>query len=183
MKRNLLFIVLTLVPLFSFAQLKIDIGGFFFENGEKFKVIEQEGVSAKDLYNRCKNTLLGMTINLDNMSSENEGQMIVVTGRSTDDCYYKYMGQTVLSDIEYTIRLRFKDGRVRLDVPTFSKITSGKIPIKFEAGKMMKDGFGLAFKKDGRPRLGDLIESIEKYFNDIYDQIEKGIQGEIEDDW
>lgn len=182
MKKNL-FILLLIFPLIASAQLKIQVGGFVFENGEKFKVVKNEGVSAQELFNRCKNTLLGMTINLDNMSSENEGQMIVVSGKSSGDCYYKYMGQTVLSDIDYTIRIQFKDGRYRIDAPSISKVTSGVVPIKFEAGGRMKDGFGLAFKKDGSPRLGDLILSIEQYFNSIYESIEKGIASGVDNDW
>lgn len=182
--RKILLILMAFIPVAVFPQLKIKVGGMVFEEtNETYKVYTFDGLSAGELFDRCKNTLLSMTVDLDDMSSENKDKMIVVNGKSYGDCSYKYMGQTVLSDIDYTIRIRFKDGRMRIDAPVFQKVTSGNVLVKFEKGGLMKDGYGNAFKKNGEPRLKDLIISIENYFNNIYDGLIKGISDNTEDDW
>lgn len=182
--KKFLIALLLIFPITAFAQLKLQVGGFVFEDtNEPYKVYQFDGVSASELFDRCKNTLLGMTANLDNISSENDSQMIVVTFYSNNDMYYKYMGQTVWTEAKYTIRLRFKDGRARIDAPTFQKITSGAVPLSFDAGGRMKNGQGLMFKKDGEPRLEKLKESMENYFNDVYTIIINGIAGKVDNDW
>lgn len=147
----------------------------------KFIVIEKEGKSQKELYDQIKNFIMYSFVSPKDVISENGTDMITLNGVSNGDVECKKGFVMLPFKTNYTIVFMFKDGKIRINIPTINKMTSesttlgGDLSGLYELTLTKDDPVStgreqiVVFKKDGKTTKG-AKESIEKLFNTLIDK-------------
>lgn len=161
------------------------------KNTEKtFVVIEATGTQA-GLYNKAKAYLTSIYRSPKDVLSEAAPDLITVNGIETDAVQKKAMGMVAVSyDMNYTLTIRFKDGRIRVDAPTFTlaDYDNGSKPIKMVLCGKSNGGFGsevinAIYNKKGELKAKYAKDALEAFFNGYVARLIKGISNTEKEDW
>ena len=92
-------------------------GSFKTKEGNNFVVVPFEGKTSDELYNKVKNNVMSFYKSPQKVMSENDGQVISI--RAITIVAMKTVTMLPRSfDSYYNLVFRFKDGKVRVDIPT-----------------------------------------------------------------
>lgn len=193
MKRLLTLCLIALITGCAFAQeFTLTANGFVNSaNAEQgFVVIETAG-NQSDIYKKVRTYLYGVYRSPKDVLSEAEPDMITVNGIASDAVQKKAMGMVATSyDMNYTISIRFKDGRIRIDAPSFTLLdtSTGSKPIRLVLCGKSNGGLGseivnTIYNKKGELKAKYAKEQLESYFNSYIKALQKGLETSQTEDW
>jgi hypothetical protein len=193
MKKAILFICLTAFTLCkAFAQdFNLTSNGFVSANDDtkSFVVIEVSGTQ-QELYNKAKTYLMRNYRSPKDVLSESEFETITINGISEDVVQKKAMGMVAVSyDMNYTIVLMFKDGRIRIDAPFFSLYSyNGPKQIKLLLKGKANSGLGtevinIIYDNKDKLKADYAKEQLEAFFNSYIKDLVIGMTESANNDW
>ena len=175
------------------AQLKLTCNGFVDDkNKEKnYVVVTFDSLSQKKLYTEVLKFITTSFKSPKDVLNEVENEMITIRG-----VQLKKIGigmrvgkaYTFVYDIDYNITISFKDGRIKIDAPSFEcyGFSNGrKNSLVLQGGN---SGLGGEFKKalfdkKGNPKEEKAIAQIEDFFNAFISMLTDYIRNSSKQDW
>lgn len=192
MKKIFLLIACLSYSLACFAQFELIPGELVpKENHDKdFVVYEFKGVDAHDLYSKTLAAITSLYVSADNVTNKVEGKMINIHGVQKDKVCIKQLGIVSCFDLNYNLIFRFKDEKLRIDVPIINDIIcingygdAVHLTIGNEGTKGMGSYMSI-FKKDNNVKYKEAKESIESFFNSLVNSIVSEIESDSQsEDW
>lgn len=159
------------------------------DEGKGFVVFETTGTQ-QELYNKAKTYLMKLYRSPKDVLSESAPETITINGISTDAVQKKAMGMVAVSyDMNYTIVLQFKDGKVRVDAPSFSLYSDGSgKPIKMYLKGKSNGGVGsevinTIYNTKGQLKAKYAKDQLESFFNDYIQSLINGMNESVKEDW
>ncbi|WP_131537027.1 DUF4468 domain-containing protein [Pedobacter nototheniae] len=125
MKKTLNLAILLLVAQLSFAQyFKLTDKGFVSTDNTDFTVVNVPNIKQKDLYKNVLNAINSMYSNPQKGLNVVDGESISITAYEEKALPVKHkaggFGKTSYKyDLSYTLSFLFKDGKIRINRPTF----------------------------------------------------------------
>jgi len=187
MKRLIALSIFMLVASSGFAQyFTLTTKGFVSKDQLDYVVINVPGVRQQDLYKNVLSVLSTMYKNPKEVLSTVDGESITITGYESKILPVKervVVTQIVKSksvyDVSYTMSILFKDGKMRVDRPSFEcrrwyegTYSSGwaSVWIYLHLVKEGKAKYAI-FDKNGNVIAQDAVDGLNKYFNSLTQQI------------
>ncbi len=136
-----------------------------------------DSISAENLYNKVLINTSSMYVSPKDVISKVENGLISINGvvfASDQKIYVSMLGMKQYISLNYTIAIKIKDGKVRIDIPSLNKI-GDDMPLTGS-----RNGTSGIFKKDGKVRFATAKEGIETYINNLVKTLIKGINN---NDW
>ena len=178
--KNLLIILLLLICSTTSAGLKLTINGFVDENNTEndYVVFHVDGKTQQELYTSVLQFLVDKYNSPKDVIYEIKYDMIKVHGFRPDivtfSGYY---------DLDYQFSIKIKDGKIRVDSPTFVCTRSPKSGMGSDIDLYSKGAKWSLFNKNGTPRLRKQISQIEVFFNNFCSQLMMNLTKQQKDDW
>ena len=197
MKKLILMLAMVL-PIYAQAQFKLTINGFVDEkdSAKDYIVYDFKGKNQKDLYIDVLKFINTSYKSPQDVINEVEPEMITISGFE-ESCISigkvkkilgTKMSMTGGYDLQYNIVMRFKDGKLRVDAPSFecTSKSGGRVSRLVLSGS--NGGFGTEvitglFKKDGRPSRENAIKMLEDFFNNFCLALQKSVNDSSDEDW
>ena len=198
MKKVLFMLAAWLIYLSANAQFKLTINGFVDENDieKDYVVYNFEGETQESLYTKVLKFINTSYKSPKDVINEVKPEMITISGFQ-ESCISigkvkKVLGQSMSmtggDDLQYNISIRFKDGKIRIDAPSFE--CTGKSGTKTSRLVLQgsNGGFGTEvrtglFKKSGEPSRENAIKMLEDFFNEFCKAIETSIKDDSNNEW
>lgn len=184
MRKVLLLMIVMSFPICGFSQLCFkECNIQFCENNPEYMVKEFQGLSAERLYGDVKNFIVSSFKSSKNVLSES-GEILSVNGVSYRDAYIKYMGTKLRLIIDYTLIVKVKDGKIRIDTPVINSIKTDTNPeqvVYVKKGSNSMRTF-YVYKKNGDIRYKDFEPTVLDYFNKFINNLIAAI-GSPDNDW
>lgn len=185
--KKLFFFIALLMPFMANAQFELTPEGFKAETGKDFYVVEIDGTQA-ELFSKAKTAITQVFVSAKDVASYNEPEVISLQG-FTDKIKLKTGPLKYSLDTNYTIKILFKDGKIRFNAPDVLNMTyrdknkSMSVYMGTGGGGGITD-LGHVFKKDGKIRHKEVKETLEEYFNGLINAIVDKIKSpSVEEDW
>lgn len=183
--KKILFL-LFLLPLLGYAQLPVDFklqhnGSFKTVDGKDFVIIPNEGKTANELYNEVLQFVTLEYNSAKDVISKVENSVISINGIETDCVTLSGMfGVKSLFSIQYILQFQFKDGKIRVEAPTLSRLFTKETPdIKPISGWLNAQN---VFKKGKpNPKKQSTIDDFENTLNGLINRILTSKQNK--EDW
>lgn len=146
-------------------KLTLTPNGLFKDNqGNDYAVILFEGKNRTELYDMVIKHVNSLYRSPKEVMSVIENEMISIYALSDKLAYDNILGITRRGVTYYTIKIHFKDNKIKIDFPSISKVTFGSgsqemtISYSYQVGTYFE-------KKTGKPKKKRIewIESIEKH--------------------
>lgn len=190
MKKNICFIILSLIPMFSYAQFCVSEGGLkVCGENEKFIVYDFPGLDASEIYKRAKTAITNIYVSGKNVISENENEIISVNGISSKDiyCEKKVLGKNMIwfFYMNYNISMKFKNGKMRVDIPNINSIyqdTEERLPLIFQRGNNYKVVPSCIYLYDKKGNVYSPLKSVKDGIESFFNSLVNSIVSEIESD-
>lgn len=184
MRKILLLIIMLCLPICGFSQLCIkECNIQFCDNNPEYMVKEFQGLSAERLYGNAKNFIVSSFKSSKNVLSESS-EILSINGVSYRDAYIRYMGTKLRLIIDYTLIVRVKDGKIRIDTPVINSIKTDTDPVQvvhMKKGSNSTRTF-YVYKKNGDIRYKDFEPTVIDYFNKFINNLIAAI-GASDNDW
>lgn len=198
MKKVLFIFLVGLISLSVNAQFKLTINGFVDEKNEKknYIVYDFDGETQESLYIKVLKFINTSYKSPKDVINEVKPEMITISGFQ-ESCISigkvkKVLGQNMSAtggyDLQYNISMQFKDGKIRVDAPSFE--CTGKSGNKLSRLVLQGSNGGLGtevitglFKKSGEPSRVNAIKMLEDFFNDFCNKMESSIKDKSKDEW
>lgn len=184
MRKTVSFLALLLTSICSNAQFCLKEGGLYVCNSDKNYIVEEfPELSQDEIYKRAKTSLVLMYNSAKDVLSYEVNEAISIKGISTKDVFIKNMGVKGFVRVDYKINILFKEGKMRIDVPSIELFTGNKqIPMYLIRGSAIDN---CAFKKNGELRGEGLEESLTGFFNYMIKSLIENINSGnlMNDDW
>lgn len=188
MKKMLGMVILLLVTQLSFAQyFKLTANGFVSNDNNDFAVVDVPNVKQADLYKNVLNAINSIYSNPQKGLSVLEGESITLTAYEEKAIPVRHssggFGKTNYKyDLSYTLSFLFKDGKIRVNSPTFELKrwyegtfragsgygNSGWTTLNLVKGK--KDRVAI-YDQNGKLILEDATNGLNTHLNTIVKQI------------
>jgi len=184
MKKLLVLNTLMLCSVCSFSQNYFTLGesGLFpsANKDAKYIVIDKEGTQT-ELFNTIKSFVNNFFVSPKDVISEVNNDMITINGVSTKDIVAKKGFGYVDIKMNYTIVFHFKDGKIRIDVPSINSMTGESRTLGGQLGSLYVLTYTKSDHIDGsRDRIiifdkGKVKnqyakDNIEQFFNNFIDK-------------
>jgi len=105
----------------TYAQFKVSPNGIVSEDGKGYYVVEFEGLSAEELYNRVEKFIISNYKNPDAVASKQPNEMINLHSYSSNTFPIRtILGMKHYANVDMNIVFRFKDGKIRIDAPSIN---------------------------------------------------------------
>lgn len=170
-------IILTLalcMPFLAFSQaFKLTPIGFVnsSDTSKKYIVIEVPNKSSQELF---KTSLLYFTSKYNSpkdVISKVEGSAITINGFQQNTI--RQNGTATPFDINYTIAFQFKDGKIKIDAPTFRLNTGLRTMYLVYTGFSINGQESGIYGKNGKVKSEKAIIDLEMFFNDYLGKYNK----------
>lgn len=184
MKKILLLMVATILSVSAMAQFKLTPTGLVnADNAEQdFIIIDCPDKTQTQLYSSVLMYLNSLYVSPKDVLSTVEGSAITVNGVSQNAIYRKKSITSLIStfDINYTIAILFKDGRIRINNPSINRMN-----ISGYVDKFYIVGFGSTgvFNSKGKILAEETLTSIETFFNTYVNNIKLAVEKNEATDW
>ncbi|MBC7655085.1 MAG: DUF4468 domain-containing protein [Oligoflexus sp.] len=183
MKKSLLILTFALfVCVGTKAQtFKLTPEGFVSvaDPAKNYAVFEYSGKNAAELYKSSLLYFNAFYVSPKDVISTVEGESITINGFSEKTV--RQNGTATPFDINYTITFLFKDGKIRINSPSFNATTGlRKMYLVYTGFSMDGTEIGV-YGKGGKVKLEKAIEDLENFFNVYIDKYNKGIS--TKSDW
>lgn len=192
MKKVLFLIICLSCSLVCFAQFELIPGKLISkENLDKdFVVYEFKGINAHDLYSKTLAAITSLYVSADNVTNKVEDKMINIHGVQEGKICIKQLGIISCFDMSYNLVFRFKDEKLRIDVPIINDIVcingygnTIHMTIGNEGTRAM-GAYMSIFKKDNSIKYKEAKENIESFFNNLVTNIVSEIESDNQsEDW
>jgi hypothetical protein len=153
------------------------------DNEKTFVVLETGDMTAKQLYD---NSIKYITENYKNpkevIKGQTESEYLKFDTYVSEFLRYNNSGVKIPIQANYTVELRFKDGKVRYEVISLDMTAkSSNYRVLFSGGLL--EGY-IIYKNNGKLFKEETKEDIENYFNAEIERLTKFIKGETKkSDW
>lgn len=185
--KKLMLLLAILIPAMAQAQFVLTPDGFRTAEGQDFYVVEIPGTQ-EELFNKAQSAVTEIFVSPKDVVSATSPSVISLKG-FTDKVYIKDGPRKTNLDTDYSIKILFKDGKIRFNAPSVLSMgiyNSGRVlslTIGCGGGAGL-NSYGYMFKKDGKIRYKEGQESLEAYFNSLISSIvDKVTSPTTEDDW
>lgn len=185
MKTTLSIIILLISVQLSFAQyFKLTSTGFVSSDNNDYTVVNMPNVKQNDLYKNVLNSINSMYSNPQKGLNVVEGESISLTAYEEQAVPVKHRAggfgkRSFKYDLSYTLTFLFKDGKIRINRPTFelrrwyqsgykSGFNSGWTTLNLLKGK--NDNVAI-YDKNGQLILEDAFNGLNNHFNMLLTQI------------
>lgn len=192
MKKVLFLVICLFCSLACFAQFELIPGKLISkENPDKdFVVYEFKGIKAHDLYSKALTAITSLYVSADNVTNNVEDKMINIHGVQEDKICIKQLGVVSCFDMSYNLVFRFKDEKLRIDVPIINDIVCVNgygntihMTIGGEGTRLMGTYMSI-FKKDNSIKYKEAKINIESFFNNLVNSIIYEIENDNQSkDW
>lgn len=144
-----------------------------------YVVFEFKDKKATDLYKSSLLYFNSYYVSPKDVISTVDGESITINGYS--EKAVRQNGTATPFDLNYTITFMFKDGKIRINSPSF-RITTGarKMYLVYTGFSMDGTEIGI-YGKNGKIKLEKAIEDLENFFNTYVEKYNKGIS--TKSDW
>lgn len=190
MRKILFLLVMLIASIASYAQFKVSPNGIVSEDGKGFHVVEFEGVSASELYNRVEKYIISTYRNPDAVASKQPNEMINIHSYSKNAFPIRtILGMKHYADVDMNIIFRFKDGKIRIDSPSINKMPCHTLKdsdgVVFSGTKFFGDNTVYLYDKKGKEKNKKVIESLNLWLTLQITYIIESIKESksVEDDW
>ncbi|CAM1341760.1 DUF4468 domain-containing protein [Tenacibaculum aestuarii] len=178
MKKLTLLLLLISTVCFG-QQFELTTDGF--KNDEKdYIVVEVPNKNALNLFNETKLFITENYKSAKEVMSVVEGEMITISGRELNKIRRNSFH---VFDIDYSLTIKFKDGKVRFDAPTFKLTTFTHkhqvLHLNWDKGSLTGDNLGIYRK--GKLKSKKAKADLELFFNTLIEAISKTYTKEVED--
>ena len=146
-----------------------------------YLVLEIPGKTKADLYTRMLLYLNKVYVSPKDVISKVENESITITGYASGVVQRNYYH---VFDINYTVNCEFRDGKIRLNAPTF-RLTNTQGPNLQKFLLVSNGGYGLEFgiwNTSLKLRHEKAKEDLENFFNTFTSRLIAGMKKEG-DDW
>lgn len=191
MKKGFIICMLVLYTVTCFSQnFALTKDGFVNskDQSKNYVVIECSGTQL-DLFNKAKAYLTSIYRSPKDVLSLSSPDVITINAIESDAVYKKALGMIAISyDMNYTIVIRFKDGKIRIDSPNFILSNySGSKTVKLILRGSANGGFGSEvinriYNKKGKLKAKYAKKQLDKFFNSYLEELKKGINKD-HNDW
>lgn len=175
--KKLIFVALMFSCISTFAQGKyftLDKSGFVSsaDSSKQFVVIPFEGKTQSELYKLILNSLNGMYVSPKDVLNPVESESVSVNAISK---YAIHDEMGTAYNLNYTLVLLFKDGRLRVDAPVINKMIyygmSNSKEIYLNAGSNFLAGYTSIWNKKGAVKEIRAKQELEAYFDKYIDSL------------
>ncbi len=187
--KKILFLLLLCFPVFSNAQFLLTPKGFISSEDQTkdFVVYNFEGKSQKELFTKVLSFATSTYNSPKDVISKVENEMITLTGFQPDKIGFGGIIKMTY-DLNYTLVIKIKDGKIRLDAPTFDcKSFNGdkinRLTLDESNGGLGSEVKVGIFKKTGKVSRDAAKEGLEKFFNALAENIKASIISKSGDAW
>ncbi|OAV69104.1 hypothetical protein Barb6_01999 [Bacteroidales bacterium Barb6] len=192
MKR--LRMILSVMVVFSCmanAQFTLTLKGFVNSNDETkdYVVFEFDGLSKSELFQKAKVFVNKNYVSAKDVLNEVENENISVNGFSTEAIrlFDGKMGKLAPPfNLTYSFNISFKEGKIRINAPDF-KVSSSQNDVFITLTE--KSLFGTPVKhrifnpSNGKTEKENSKSDLESFFNILFSNLKKSINGELDDNW
>lgn len=185
MKKKLLILIMLVFTLTTNAQFKATSKGVATKDGKDFYVVEVEKKTAPEMYKSAMAYIISNFKNPNVVANKQENEMINLHGVYAGAVFAKKKIFDIYADVDVSIVMYFKDGRIRFDIPIINSMYyNDDYELTFSNGVSILDVGDIdMFYVDGRPRNEEAIISFEKFINSVINEIVGYIQGNKNNDW
>ena len=162
------------------GKFKFSIKGFLNDTDQKdYVVITAPGKSARDIKSSVVSTLSSMYSNPSKVISTLGDNIINVNGYASD----AFVTDAVMSykhySFSYNIKIEVKDGKIKIDTPSFSRINERDVPLLGNASENYIDTYSLFNELS---KAGEQYQAkVENIFNAHITKIISGLSSDS--DW
>ncbi len=151
------------------------------DHDKKYIVLEFPEMDAKTLYQSCIKMIYEEYKNPDEViKSKIDNEYLRFDNYIPQMLTVKNSFQKLYVDTSYTTELRFKDGKIRLEITDLEMTADGGNPIIYQ-GSSWK-GFPI-YDKKGKLKLEEVKNQLETYFNDKVRMLKDYLPGKKKEDY
>ncbi|MET0462283.1 MAG: DUF4468 domain-containing protein [Chitinophagaceae bacterium] len=167
MKKVRFFLMFLLVAQLSYGQyFTLTPDGFVSDSKADYVVIDFPGVTKNDLYRNVLNAINTLYSNPQDGLSVVAGESITLSAYQRKAIKASAGIMTYDYDVDYTLSFLFKDGKIRVNSPTF------EASMKNYNGTWAKLNVSRAyFKKNGDVKSEKHVDGVNKFFNGLIKSI------------
>ena len=183
MKKNCIVFLFIFTFLNANAQFIATPKGVAMANGDEYYVVDVDGKTASDLYNAVETYILSNFKNPDLVFSGQKDKTINLHGKFPNAFYDKRTFGNYPVCVELNLVMRFKDGKIRFDIPSVSYmgIESLNDEFKFSMPRVLITGTTLYTEK-GKVLDQKIIDNFNSFINGLISEIVKASSCD-EDEW
>mgnify|MGYP004685380023 CR=1 FL=1 len=186
MKNNpiklLVVLIILLSPTILKAQFVITPNGLSTEDNKDYIVITVEGKDKDTLYQEVLKYITKTYVSAKDVVSPVEGEMISING------IFQVKEVLVNYDVNYTINLEFRDGRIKYSLPQINYMIGYYDSKEYQLTYNTSNG-GLGsvvlvgiYNKKGKVKRKGAKTTIEVFFNDSFNSLQDYLSS-TEEDW
>lgn len=185
--KKLIVILFLMISSNSWAQLSLTSNGFVNDSikEQKFILVDVPNKTQQQLYNAALTFVTTLYVSPKDVLSTIDNEVITINGVGKECIKAKNaMGIPINFNINYTIALRFKDGKMRIDIPSINKMYYQGVNLYISGSNIgSMSGDIVIFKKNGDVRKEDAKKSLEEYFNNYIELLRQNVVNEDTNDW
>lgn len=186
MKKQLLTLVAIAISTLSFAQSKIFIltpKGLVnaTDTAKDFIVIDAPGKSQSDLYKSALVYFSSTYISPKDVISKVENEVLSINGYQEGVVHENRLADPF--NLNYTVVLKFKDGKVKIESPSFRMNVGLRTKYLVYTGFSMDGHDSGLYGKNGKVKSERAIGDLEKFFNDFVSKYTASINNSKKDNW
>lgn len=175
MKSVTLFILSVIMPLCAAAQFQLTPEGMLTPEGKPYIVSKING-NQKQLYQKTKTVLTSLLKTKDYQMKFNEPDIIIISCNGLKIAKDYVAGIKDSYTTKWTIELKFKPNRIRIDAPLIESLKCRRSIIGLGKGSALGVESGLnrkghLFKDDGTVREEHMVNQINEYFNKFVNDV------------
>lgn len=190
MRKIIFLLVMLIASITSHAQFKASPNGIVSEDGKGYYVVELEGLSAEELYNRVEKFIISNYRNPNAVASKQPSEMINLHSYSENAFPIRtILGMKHYANVDMNIVFRFKDGKVRIDAPSINNMPCHTLEnsdgVVFCGTKFFTDNTVYLYDKKGKAKNKKVIELLNSWLTLQITYIIESIKESksVEDDW
>lgn len=160
-----------LMPSGTFASVEDKVTNYL--------IFDFEGVPKEQIYSKALIALNSMYVSPKDVLSTVENEIISINGIGTESILARIMGMKFSYNISYTMTLKFKDGKLRVDTPSINSITHPNPSATRPVIYVPRD----IFNKKDEVKNEETKVSIEDFFNNLVNQMLSNMTTSTDSNW
>lgn len=151
------------------------------DKAKSFVVFDYGTKTKNDIYTKAITAVTGIYVSPKDVISKVENEAISINGILQDIPLGK---KKALDDLEmnYTLKLNFKDGKMRAEI-FINKLQTSYSELLKKRIDLAEREYGKVFSSNGEPNYTLTIETIDVFFNGIMKKVGETIEGKENEDW
>lgn len=189
MKKSLLTLIAIAVTTVSFAQttntqnFKLTPHGFVnaLDTAKDFIVIDAPGKTQQDLYKASLIYFSSTYVSPKDVISKVENEVLTINGYQKNAIQINKLADAF--DINYTVVVKFRDGKIKIEAPSF-RLAAGPRTLYLVYTGFSMDGHDVGiYGKNGKVKHDRPIADLEKFFADYIAKYSASAASTKKDNW